>query len=440
MKRAFTLIELLVVIAIIAILAAILFPVFAKAREKAMQNTCLNNQRQLVLAILMYVQDNGETLPAAKNWTEAIHVTGKIFDCPSDTHNGVMGNPDYFYVAGSFLSGVALGDIKNPSSAAMLADLDDPANNKPHVDDGGANNCTKALQRVASRHNAGAVMSFVDGHSEWIKKSSINALYFMSSMVISDDLKEPLLLGTVYSQPYVIDYSKAGEADVLHKALVNLDIKYGMFLNIDTWSGGTPPPSNARGVTMGVSGTADISQIGANGELGWTNGTPGAGFNVPANRVPWFEYSGGVADKGSTLTGINWGSKLASGSYWAGLTGSGAYTNCALIGPTTAGSSCTLTIVPTVTGVKKVALIFHGGNNAGAGWAKFDSIHYDNDPARLYTNFPVKAEIKQMISLRNQINAVVICLPITAGEPVAIVFSAKTTVSNHGGTFLAFEG
>ncbi|HEY3418083.1 MAG TPA: prepilin-type N-terminal cleavage/methylation domain-containing protein, partial [Armatimonadota bacterium] len=57
-KRGFTLIELLVVIAIIAILASILFPVFAKAREKARQATCNSNVRQLSTAVQMYVQDN----------------------------------------------------------------------------------------------------------------------------------------------------------------------------------------------------------------------------------------------------------------------------------------------------------------------------------------------------------------------------------------------
>jgi prepilin-type N-terminal cleavage/methylation domain-containing protein/prepilin-type processing-associated H-X9-DG protein len=64
-RVGFTLIELLVVIAIIAILAAILFPVFAKAKAKALQTSCLSNQKQLGLAIMMYAQDWDETYPSS---------------------------------------------------------------------------------------------------------------------------------------------------------------------------------------------------------------------------------------------------------------------------------------------------------------------------------------------------------------------------------------
>jgi prepilin-type N-terminal cleavage/methylation domain-containing protein/prepilin-type processing-associated H-X9-DG protein len=67
-KHAFTLIELLVVIAIIAILAAILFPVFAQAREKARAISCLSNTKQLGLGMMMYVQDYDETYPNAAFW------------------------------------------------------------------------------------------------------------------------------------------------------------------------------------------------------------------------------------------------------------------------------------------------------------------------------------------------------------------------------------
>jgi len=68
-KNAFTLIELLVVIAIIAILAAILFPVFAQAREKARSISCVSNLKQLSLGIVMYAQDYDETYPAIWQWS-----------------------------------------------------------------------------------------------------------------------------------------------------------------------------------------------------------------------------------------------------------------------------------------------------------------------------------------------------------------------------------
>ncbi len=109
-RTAFTLIELLVVIAIISILAAILFPVFASAREKARQSTCASNEKQIIIAMIQYSQDYDEiypstTIPSAGNITVAetwdwlitpylngrgLYYAGKsaghgVFECPDDT-------------------------------------------------------------------------------------------------------------------------------------------------------------------------------------------------------------------------------------------------------------------------------------------------------------------------------------------------------------------
>ena len=100
-RRGFTLIELLVVIAIIAILAAILFPVFAKAREKARQITCASNLRQIGLGILQYTQDNDEIFPASNVptnvdcWAQDIDPYTKSYNvekCP-DNPDGLTFNP-----------------------------------------------------------------------------------------------------------------------------------------------------------------------------------------------------------------------------------------------------------------------------------------------------------------------------------------------------------
>jgi prepilin-type N-terminal cleavage/methylation domain-containing protein/prepilin-type processing-associated H-X9-DG protein len=91
----FTLIELLVVIAIVSILAAILFPVFARAREKARQSSCASNLRQIGVAALQYVQDNDETLPTrgfrtaswGYSWRTELYPYVKsldVYQCPSN--------------------------------------------------------------------------------------------------------------------------------------------------------------------------------------------------------------------------------------------------------------------------------------------------------------------------------------------------------------------
>lgn len=97
-KGGFTLIELLVVIAIIAILAAILFPVFAQAREKARAASCLSNEKQVALSLVMYTQDYDECYPVSYwwdgwskgglGWTVAVQPYVKnlnVFACPSDS-------------------------------------------------------------------------------------------------------------------------------------------------------------------------------------------------------------------------------------------------------------------------------------------------------------------------------------------------------------------
>jgi len=145
--RGFTLIELLVVIAIIAILASILFPVFARAREKARQTTCVSNQKQIAASVQMWAQDHDETLPGTTIWTD-IALDRAVLVCPTEGRK--MPNGYGYY---SKNAGAAIGTIDDPAGRYLTADTNNGTTNMLDVDND-----------VDKRHSGQAVFSFVDGH------------------------------------------------------------------------------------------------------------------------------------------------------------------------------------------------------------------------------------------------------------------------------------
>ncbi len=163
----FTLIELLVVISIIAVLAAILFPVFAQARAKAHQTTCLSNQRQIAASIQIYVQDHEENFfPLTDaSWTTNIGGAdmGGVFDCPTCPGVGTEGKPDYGFNAN--LCNVGMGNITNPSATVMTADRN-------------VTNASTGCMLVnfdsdlGTWHNNSTVYACVDGHCAIIKTTA----------------------------------------------------------------------------------------------------------------------------------------------------------------------------------------------------------------------------------------------------------------------------
>jgi prepilin-type N-terminal cleavage/methylation domain-containing protein/prepilin-type processing-associated H-X9-DG protein len=224
-RTGFTLIELLVVIAIIAILAAILFPVFAQAREKARSSTCLSNQKQIGLAFGMYGQDYDETFPApvltdkgtgVESWWEDLvrpyikaQNVGGILTCPSASTTG------FAYSMNGAVGNQALAFISKPAETILTADaaqgnaapLIDPVTKQgrahpffayttsgqqaiwtpsprnfttmragedlavmdPTLPDEDTN---KGAQLLRFRHNDGANRCFADGHTKYMRKGT----------------------------------------------------------------------------------------------------------------------------------------------------------------------------------------------------------------------------------------------------------------------------
>jgi len=219
--NGFTLIELLVVIAIIAILAAILFPVFAQAREKARQSTCLSNFKQLGTALMMYSDDYDETYPPmiiGRNWDTSTLQTApaggpaysyfawlplsfdevtmwgktswrdlifpyiknvKMYGCPSRD----VASYSYGYsleISGClpyasdgsrpawFSTPMAVGAVNKPSDMVAFADQtirNAYFNAQDFVD--ARNSTDKLYRKRVFKHNDGINMTFADGHAKW---------------------------------------------------------------------------------------------------------------------------------------------------------------------------------------------------------------------------------------------------------------------------------
>jgi prepilin-type N-terminal cleavage/methylation domain-containing protein/prepilin-type processing-associated H-X9-DG protein len=214
----FTLIELLVVIAIIAILAAILFPVFGRARENARRTSCLSNLKQIGLGIMQYTQDYDEMYPITgtmgtsfggnrygywKMYTYPYVKSTQVYACPSskkandETFNLPNGESLYFkggkewsYGANEFViapqanqntppTPISLSALRSPTLVPMVADATGPIWNNPwriiNADSSDSNwtIVPSAIVPEFARHFDGANLLYADGHTKWLKQASM---------------------------------------------------------------------------------------------------------------------------------------------------------------------------------------------------------------------------------------------------------------------------
>jgi prepilin-type N-terminal cleavage/methylation domain-containing protein/prepilin-type processing-associated H-X9-DG protein len=192
-RHGFTLIELLVVIAIIAILAAILFPVFARARENARKTSCLSNLKQLGLGALMYTQDYDERFmrhytnvapEGARDWTTDTTPYLKnrqIFICASQTRPGTTYGYSTWMATSS---GRAMAEIEESSRTALFCEV--KGNSTGGVDRSAPfnYNATDLRFEPAMLHMEGVNMAYADGHAKWIQKTN-KGLYASATGVLT---------------------------------------------------------------------------------------------------------------------------------------------------------------------------------------------------------------------------------------------------------------
>jgi prepilin-type N-terminal cleavage/methylation domain-containing protein/prepilin-type processing-associated H-X9-DG protein len=197
--RGFTLIELLVVIAIIAILAAILFPVFAQAREKARTTKCLSNCKQLGTAVTMYLQDYDGAYPLA--WFPSPAEYGfdvalfpyiknhQVYECPSNKlrpsdwpgykRSGVGAIPRSYAMNGDLSSGDQLramhviteSQVTNPAEAILITETSDTyKDTRPPDHEIFTRNQDDVCSHIPYRiHQGGSNYVFCDGHAKWAR-------------------------------------------------------------------------------------------------------------------------------------------------------------------------------------------------------------------------------------------------------------------------------
>lgn len=194
-REAFTLIELLVVIAIIAILAAILFPVFAQAREKARAATCLSNLNQMGLAVMQYTQDYDETYPMVRarnaqggyEWRFELNPYVKstqIYACPSnpDSNTYFPGDccgmiepaqwPESYAWCSTEGNPYYWGFSWNDGASFTMAQILEPAQKNVIVDSHNwqwADFCQQCFGAIQCVHSGRSNWLFADGHVKSLK-------------------------------------------------------------------------------------------------------------------------------------------------------------------------------------------------------------------------------------------------------------------------------